>query len=359
MGTYYRQLDDVDRVTIQTQLQMGWSPAAIAAGLQRSRSTITRELSRNGWKGVVEASPQSRRWGNGGYVARRAGQRARQCQRKPRVARKLAAGTPLWELVCRQLRRRLSPFQISSTLARMPEPVRISHETIYTALYAMPRGDLRTELLRLLRRRHPQRGSRDPNRHQRPFLDGMTMIDERPSEVDERLVPGHWEGDLIKGRMNRSRVGTLVERTTLFVALVKLEDGRAETTANAFATLLNRFHSPMKLSLTYDQGREMAQHRTLTEKTGIKVYFAHPHSPWERGINENTNGLIRQYLPKGQDLSQYSQQQLDEIAMELNARPRKSLAWKAPAELFLPVDDFNFVHFWRNPDKLKLVALRP
>ncbi|ADV84532.1 IS30 family transposase [Terriglobus saanensis] len=357
MGNCYVQLDDFERVVIQSQLQMGWRPASIAAGLQRSRSTVTRELRRNGWKRPSESSAQSRRWGNGGYVARRAGQRARQAHRKPRVERKLVPGTPLWDQMCVHLRRRLSPFQIASTLSRMPEPVRISHETIYTALYAMPRGELRTELLRLLRRKRPQRGTRDPNRHQRPFVDGMTLIDERPTEVDERLVPGHWEGDLIKGRMNRSRVGTLVERTTLFLALVKLEDGRAETTANAFATILNRFQSPMRLTLTYDQGREMAQHRTLTEKSGVKVYFAHPHSPWERGINENTNGLVREYLPKGQDLSVYSQQQLDEIAMQLNARIRKSLGNKAPAELFLPQGDFDFVHFWQNPDKVKNVAL--
>ncbi|ADV80922.1 IS30 family transposase [Terriglobus saanensis] len=357
MGNCYVQLDDFERVVIQSQLQMGWRPASIAAGLQRSRSTVTRELRRNGWKRSCESSAQSRRWGNGGYVARRAGQRARQAHRKPRVERKLVPGTPLWTEVRRYLHQRLSPFQIASTLSRMPEPVRISHETIYTALYAMPRGELRTELLRLLRRKRPQRGTRDPNRHQRPFVDGMTLIDERPTEVDERLVPGHWEGDLIKGRMNRSRVGTLVERTTLFLALVKLEDGRAETTANAFATILNRFQSPMRLTLTYDQGREMAQHRTLTEKSGVKVYFAHPHSPWERGINENTNGLVREYLPKGQDLSVYSQQQLDEIAMQLNARIRKSLGNKAPAELFLPQGDFDFVHFWQNPDKVKNVAL--
>lgn len=175
----------------------------------------------------------------------------------------------------------------------------------------------------------------------------MTLIDQRPEEIDQRIVPGHWEGDLIKGAMNRSRVGTLVERTTLFVALVKLQEGRAETTAQGFANILNRFQSPMKLSMTYDQGREMARHQWLEQQTGIKVYF--PHSPWERGINENTNGLLRQYLPKGHDLSSFSQQQLDEIAMEINARPRKTLGWKAPAELFLPDQDFNFVQFWSQP----------
>ena len=153
MGTCYGQLDDFERETIQSQLEMGWRPAAIAAGLERSRSTVTRELRRNGWKRSSESSAQSRRWGNGGYVARRAGQRARQAHRKPRVERKLVPGTPLWDQRCVYLRRRLSPFKIASTLLRMPDPVRISHETIYTALYAMPRGELRTELLRQLRRK--------------------------------------------------------------------------------------------------------------------------------------------------------------------------------------------------------------
>ncbi len=213
------------------------------------------------------------------------------------------------------------------------------------------------QVLNLLRRHRPQRGARSPERHQRAFLDAMTLIDHRPDEVDQRIVPGHWEGDLIKGAMNRSRVGTLVERTTLFVALVKLEDGRAETVANGFAAILNRFQSPMRLSLTYDQGREMARHQSLTEQTGVKVYFAHPHSPWERGINENTNGLLRQYLPKGKDLSVFSQQQLDQIAMEMNSRPRKTLGWKAPAELFLPKVEFNFVEFYSQPDTIIPVAL--
>jgi IS30 family transposase len=347
-----------ERVTLQTQLQMGWSPAAIAAGLQRARSTVTREMARNGWKRASEATAQSRRWGNGMYLARIADRRARHLHQKLRVERKLVPGTCLWDLVLSHLRRRLSPAQIASTLARMPTPVRISHETLYATFYAMPRGELRASVLKLLRRRRPQRGARSPERHQRVFLDAMTLIDHRPEEVDQRIVPGHWEGDLIKGAMNRSRVGTLVERTTLFVALVKLDDGRAETTAQGFADILNRFQSPMRLSMTYDQGREMARHQWLEQQTGIKVYFAHPHSPWQRGINENTNGLLRQYLPKGQDLSTFSQQQLDQIAMELNARPRKTLGWKAPAELFLPDQDFNFVQFWSQPQTtISTVAL--
>jgi IS30 family transposase len=160
------------------------------------------------------------------------------------------------------------------------------------------------------------------------------------------LVPGHWEGDLIKGCRNQSQVGTLVERSTLYVALVKLDDGRAETAAEGFAHILNRFDAEMRRSMTYDQGVEMARHQLLAERAGIKVYFAHPHSPWERGRNENTNGLLRQYLPRTEDLSCYSQDELDGIAEMLNARPRKSLGWKAPAELFLPKGAFNFQKFW-------------
>lgn len=358
MARTYLQLCFQERVVLQTQLSLGLSPAVIAAGLKRARSTITREMARNGWQSAAEATPQSRRWGNGMYLARTADLRAVRMHRKPRVQRKLVPGTPLWQFVLAQLRRHLSPAQIASTLARMPTPVRISHETLYATFYAMPRGELRAQVLKLLRRKHPQRGARSPERHQRAFLDAMTLIDHRPDEVAERIVPGHWEGDLIKGAMNRSRVGTLVERTTLFVALVKLEDGRAETTAKGFASILNRFQSPMRLSMTYDQGREMARHKWLEQQTGIKVYFAHPHSPWERGINENTNGLLRQYLPKGKDLSLFSQQQLDEIAMEINARPRKTLDWKAPAELFLPPENFNFVHFYSQTDTITPVALR-
>ncbi len=357
MSRSYRQLTLEDRCQIQAQLSVGIKPAAIAAGLMRARSTITREMHRNGWRPEGLRSDLGRPPIAGGYYAPRAEKRARRLHRKPRIERKLRPGNPLWQTVVHHLSRGLSPEQIARTLACMPEPVRLSHETIYTALYAMPKGHLRSRILTLLRRRHKQR--RPQGRAQRPFIDAITLIDERPSEVEERIIPGHWEGDLIKGKLNQSRVGTLVERSTLFVALVKLEDGRAETCANGFADILNRFQSPMRLSLTYDQGREMAQHRILSAKTGVKVYFAHPHSPWERGINENTNGLLRQYLPKGQDLSKYSQQQLDEIAMLLNARPRKSLGWKAPAELFLPEGEFNFVQFWNQPANIKDVALRP
>jgi IS30 family transposase len=256
---------------------------------------------------------------------------------RPRVLRKLVAGNPLWITVVDHLRQGLSPAQIASTLARMPDPVRLSYETIYTALYTMPRGHLRSSLLGLMRRRHrARRPRRGKDGRSKPSIPEMTLIDQRPIEVQMRLIPGHWEGDLIIGKGNLSQVGTLVERTTLFVALVKLSSSKADITAQAFTVILNRFDSQLRRSMTFDQGSEMRHHKTLTENTGVDVYFAHPHAPWERGISENTNGLLRQYLPKATDLSLFSQDQLDDIAWRLNTRPRKTLGWKAPAELFLP-----------------------
>jgi len=357
MGKSYSHLSLADRALLQTQLELRCSPAAIAAGLQRARSTITREMARNGWRPATAPRGPGRPRLLDGYQAQRAHERAAKLAAKPRVERKLVPGSALFGLVVEQLRRGLSPEQIAFTLGSMPDPVRLSHETIYTALYAMPRGHLRARVLTLLRRAHRARRKRTEGKDRAKSIPNMTLIDDRPDEVAERLVPGHWEGDLIKGKRNQSQVGTLVERTTLFVALVKLENGRAETAAVGFADVLNRFDAAMRLSMTYDQGREMAHHQVLTARTGVKVYFAHPHSPWERGRNENTNGLLRQYLPKGEDLSGYSQQQLDDIAASLNARPRKSLGWKAPAELFLPEGTFNFQKYWSTENAINRVAL--
>jgi IS30 family transposase len=180
----------------------------------------------------------------------------------------------------------------------------------------------------------------------------MTLIDQRPAAVGKRLVPGHWEGDLIIGKGNLSQVGVLVERKTLFCVLVRLKDGKAPTVARAFGRILKRFEKQMRLSMTFDQGSEMSRHKTLTKHTGVTVYFAHPHSPWERGICENINGLLRQYLPKSTDLSLFSQKQLDAIGWELNTRCRKTLGWKAPAELFLPKGAFDFVKYWAKIGKI-------
>jgi len=355
MSKTYHHLDYGERVLLQTQLTLGLSPAAIADGLSRSRSSIVRELRRNGWR------PRSPARIAGGYRALLADRRCRHLRGRPPVERKLQAGNRLWITMLEHLRQGLSPSQIARTLALMPVPLRLSHETIYTALYAMPRGELRGSLLELLRHGHKARRTRRSKKDRRnQAIPNMTLIDQRPVEVQMRLIPGHWEGDLIIGKGNRSQVGTLVERTTLFVALVRLDNAKAVTAAEGFARILNRFEDHRRRSMTYDQGTEMAHHERLTEATGVDVYFAHPHAPWERGIAENTNGLLRQYLPRGTDLSLFSQEQLDLIAWKLNVRPRKTLGWKSPAELFLPEGTFDFVAYWSQfIPKINTVALQP
>jgi transposase, IS30 family len=349
MGNSYTQLKPAERAMIQMHLSLGARPSKIALYLGRARSTLTRELRRNGWQRPKQVVRSGRKLIAGGYSCGAADRRARRLASVPRVAGKLIPGTWLWAQMEKHLRRGLSPAQIERTLARMPEPVQLSRETIYTALYAMPKGELRASLLKLMRRRHKtKRSQQGKNKINNGSIPEMISIDLRPEEVNMRLVPGHWEGDLMIGKGNQSQVGTLVERTTLFVALVKLDSSKADVAAEAFTKILNRFESQMRRSMTYDQGSEMRHHKRLTANTGVDVYFAHPRSPWERGINENTNGLLRQYLPKGTDLSVFSQEQLDDIAWTLNTRIRKSLGWKAPAELFLPEGAFDFVQYWSN-----------
>jgi transposase, IS30 family len=211
----------------------------------------------------------------------------------------------------------------------------------------MPRGQLRARILTLLRRAHQHRRLRSAGKDRGKSISNMTLIDDRPIEVEERLVLGQWEGDLIKGKGNLAQVDILVERTTLFVALVKLTSTKADVTAEAFTKIINRFDSQLRRSMTYDQGSEMRHHKVLTANTEVSMCTS-PIRTLHRngGINENTNGLLRQYLPKGTDLSVFSQEQLDDIAWLLHVRPRKSLGWKAPAELFLPEGAFDFVQHW-------------
>jgi IS30 family transposase len=346
MPRSFRHLVLSERIFIETQLSLGMRAAGIAAALKRAPSTISREIRRNRWRANLRKGSRA-----GGYRCETADRRARVLAGKARRRRKLKPGNQLWKIMLKHLRQGLSPKQIARTLARMADPVRLSHEAIYTALYAMPRGQLRASLLDLLRRRHKaRRPARGKSSRSRSIAD-MTLIDQRPVEVEMRLVPGHWEGDLIIGKGNLSQVGTLVERKSLFVALVKLPNGKADTVAKSFTTIFRRFESQMRLSMTVDQGSEMSKHKTLTQNTGVTVYFAHPHAPWERGICENINGLLRQYLPKSTDLSLFSQDQLDQIAWKLNTRPRETLGWKAPAELFLPEGAFDFVKYWSNIGK--------
>jgi IS30 family transposase len=233
------------------------------------------------------------------------------------------------------LRANWSPEQIAGRLKTMDSsPLRISHETIYCAIYAQPRGTLRTELVTLLRKSHAGRLPRARGSARFTGLQGMTSIDLRPPEVAARIVPGHWEGDLVKGAGNASAVGTLVERTSRFVMLVKLDGAGAASILEGFSRRLRSIPPSLRKTLTYDQGTEMALHDTLARRLRMDIFFCDPHSPWQRGSNENANGLIREYLPKGSDLSHFTQQQLSSFEYALNTRPRKILGFKTPLEVF-------------------------
>jgi len=327
-----RKLTVEDRVAIDLRRKDGWGVRAIARELGRSPSVISTEIGRgreqdgNYAAGSAQTAAAAR-WG-------RSGRRAR-----------LAPDSPLFAEVAKLLRLQWSPEQIAGRRKRLEEGtevssgLRVSHEAIYQAIYAVPRGELRRELLACLRQGKPQRGRRSKDGERRGRICDMTSIHERPAEVEGRLVPGHWEGDLIKGAGNRSSVGTLVERTSRKVVLVKLADAKAETARDGFAAGLLAVPAPLRLTLTYDQGKEMARHRELAALTGLRVYFADPHAPWQRGSNENTNGLLRQYLPKGTDLSVFSQAELDAIATRLNSRPRKMLGFATPDEVFAALVD--------------------
>jgi IS30 family transposase len=273
----------------------------------------------------------------GGYDANRAGKRARRVRRAAWPVRKLHREGALWAEVRSLLVLKLSPEQIAAKLKqRHPQQPQLqaSHETIYTAIYAMPKGDLRRELVVLLRQGRGARKPRTRGQDRRGTLPDMVSIHVRPPEAMDRLLPGHWEGDLMKGKGNASAVGTLVCRRSLFAMLVKLDGSTAIDALNGFTLAFSALPPEIRQTLTYDQGKEMALHQNLAANNGMKIYFCDPHSPWQRGINENTNGLLRQYLPKGTDLSVFSQRELDHMAWELNMRPRKTLGWRSPAEVF-------------------------
>ena len=320
-----RKLTVEDRVAIDLRRKDGWGVRAIARELGRSPSVISTEIGRG-------LEP------DGSYAAGSA--QAAAAARRDRSGRraKLAPDSPLFAEVAKLLRLQWSPEQIAGRRKRLEDGteissgLRVSHEAIYQAIYAVPRGELRRELLACLRQGKPHRGRRSRDGERRGRICDMTSIRERPAEVEERLVPGHWEGDLIKGAGNRSSVGTLVERTSRKLVLIKLTDAKAETARDGFAAGLLAVPAPLRLTLTYDQGKEMARHKELAALTGLRVYFADPHAPWQRGSNENTNGLLRQYFPKGTDLSVHNAEYLDAIAVELNGRPRKTLGFITPTE---------------------------
>jgi IS30 family transposase len=220
----------------------------------------------------------------------------------------------------------VTPADIGHTethVSDRPDPARIAR-TIYTAIYAQPRGELRRQLIACLRHGHNTRMSRTRGTDRRGQIPDMVSIHVRPPEIEDRLLPGHWEGDFIKGAGNQSSVGVLVERTSRLVLLAKMEDATAASALAAFSAKLNSIAAPLRQTFTYDQGNEMSRHQELTAATGVRVYFCDPHSPWQRGTCENTNGLLRQYLPKGTDLSVYTQDELDAIADSLNSRPARN-----------------------------------
>ena len=252
--------------------------------------------------------------------------------------RKLESSPRLHDAVNDGLTQSWSPKQISERL-REDHPddpeMHVSHETIYECLYLQARGELRTELKLALRRGRTRRVSWSRTSATRGKIRDMVNISERPKEAEDRAVPGFWEGDLIIGKGNKSQIATLVERKTRFVMLVRIPyDRNAERVARLLAKKMETLPEFMRGSITWDQGKEMARHAEFTVRTGIPVYFCDPHSPWQRGSNENTNGLLRQYFPKGTDLSLHTQAELDRVAAELNGRPRKTLSWRKPIEVF-------------------------
>ena len=319
-----RFLSADDRIVIADLLRAGRPLRSIAAGLGRSPSTISREVRRN-------AEP-----GSGEYRPHAAQARAEARRARPRQG-KIAGNPQLRAVIQEMLERRCSPEQISRRLRRdhpgRPE-LHVSHETIYQALYVQGRGELRRELAACLRTGRAVRKPRRAAGQRRPrFTHPMIMISERPAEAADRAVPGHWEGDLIIGAGSRSAIGTLVERTTRYVLLVHLgRDYGAERVRDGLAATITTLPAHLRRSLTWDQGGEMAGHAAFTIATGVPVYFCDPHSPWQRGSNENTNGLLRQYFPKGTDLAGHTPADLTAVAAELNGRPRKTLGWDTPAE---------------------------
>jgi IS30 family transposase len=308
-----------DRVEIQLGLERGESFRTVGASLGRAASTVCREVNSNG--------------GPRRYRCLAAHRDAIGRLRRPKPT-KLASNPMLCARVSADLERLLSPEQIANSLRVEfgdDQTMTISHETIYKSLYVQGRGELRRELAACLRTGRAVRKKRG-RLENRGRVAGMVMISERPPDVDDRAVPGHWEGDLIIGKDGASAIGTLVERSTRFVMLLHLPGPRtAAAVRTAMAEQIKTLPKALARTITWDQGREMAEHAQFTLDTGVELYFCDPHSPWQRGTNENTNGLLRQYFPKGTDLSVHTRADLDAVAASLNTRPRKTLGWMTPS----------------------------
>jgi transposase, IS30 family len=321
-----RALTVFDRLLVDLRLRDGWGVRAIARALDRSPGMVSDEINRHG--------------GAASYQAQAATARADAGRRRSGRKLRLAQDGALFGPVARLLRQGWSPEQIAGRRKRMEAGLEqssgllVSHEAIYRAIYALPRGELRRELIACLRQGKPARGRKPKGSERRGKLANMTNIRDRPAEVEGRLIPGHWEGDLILGGGGASAIGTLVERTSRLVVLVRMPTRKTDVVTSAFAGALNAIPASLRRTLTYDQGKEMAQHERLAQSTGMRIFFADPHAPWQRGSNENTNGLLRQYFPKGISLSGFGQEELDAVAERLNSRPRKTLDFATPSEHF-------------------------
>ena len=306
-------------------LAQDYSLNDIAKKLDRYASTISRE--------ILSGSCNKYTY-RAGKAQRRAARNSSQRKKGNKI---LNNELRLKRYVYRKLRKKWSPAQIAKELKKdypADMAMRIAPETIYAYLFVLPRGSLKKELLACLRQNRKRRHQQSRGVKMERKLEDMLSIEERPKEVEDRIIPGHWEGDLIIGKNNRSALGTLVERTTRATILVPVKSKRAEEVARAFAKEVKKLPQQMKLTLTYDQGREMAEHKLFTKLTGVRVYFAHPRSPWERGTNENTNGLIRQFFPKGTDFNKVSRYEVKKAQNLLNGRPRAALDFQKPYEVF-------------------------
>jgi len=320
----YQRLGIDERELIGQYLSQGKSLRSIALCLGRHVSTISREV-----KHFTTHGNQYKAW---------LAQHCADCLSRKHNERCRIATTPkLYSFIVEKLKLRWSPQQISKELLKLyptKEHMQASHETIYTYLYMLPKGELRKELISYLRQKKRLRKNRKLTTDSRGKIADMISIHERPKEVEDRIIPGHWEGDLIMGKDHKSAIGTIVERTTRTVILVPLKAKDAPSVRKAFAKELKTLPSQMTVTLTYDRGKEMSEHKLFTKETNMQVYFCDPHSPWQRGTNENTNMLIRDFFPKQTDFSKFTRKEIKHVQKLLNERPRKTLDWSTPKEKF-------------------------